>query len=102
MHYRTDAASRFEKGTDISNTVNVLKRAATLIKEIAGGELASDIVDIYPNKKAKTEVAIKWQFIKKLSGKNYHPDAVKNILNSLGFEILKEGIDELTGGRSLS
>jgi phenylalanyl-tRNA synthetase beta chain len=92
---RTDAASRYEKGTDISNTVNVLKRAASLIKEIAGGELASDIVDIYPNKKAKTEVAIKWQFIKKLSGKNYHPDAVKNILNSLGFEILKEGIDEL-------
>jgi phenylalanyl-tRNA synthetase beta chain len=92
---RTDAASRFEKGTDISNTVNVLKRAATLIKEIAGGELASDIVDIYPAKKVKTEVAIKWQFIKKLSGKNYHPDAVKNILTSLGFEILKEGIDEL-------
>jgi phenylalanyl-tRNA synthetase beta chain len=92
---RTDAASRFEKGTDISNTVNVLKRAANLIKEIASGELASDIVDIYPAKKAKTEVAIKWQFIKKLSGKNYHPDAVKNILNSLGFEILKEGIDEL-------
>jgi phenylalanyl-tRNA synthetase beta chain len=92
---RTDAASRFEKGTDISNTVNVLKRAANLIKEIAGGELASDIADIYPDKKAKTEVAIKWQFIKKLSGKNYHPDAVKNILNSLGFEILKEGIDEL-------
>jgi len=92
---RTDAASRFEKGTDISNTVNVLKRAATLIKEIAGGEIASEIVDVYPNKKNKTEVAIKWQFIKKLSGKNYHPDAVKEILTSLGFETLKEGIDEL-------
>ena len=92
---RTDAASRFEKGTDISNTVNVLKRAATLIKEIAGGEIASEIVDVYPNKKAKTEVAVKWQFIKKLSGKNYHPDAVKEILTSLGFETLKEGIDEL-------
>jgi phenylalanyl-tRNA synthetase beta chain len=92
---RTDAASRFEKGTDISNTVNVLKRSAFLIKEIAGGEIASEIVDIYPNKKAKTEVAIKWHFIKRLSGKNYHPDAVMDILNSLGFEKLKEGIDEL-------
>ena len=92
---RTDAASRFEKGTDISNTVNVLKRSANLIKEIAGGEIASEIVDIYPNKKAKTEVAIKWHFIKRLSGKNYHPDAVMDILNSLGFEKLKEGIDEL-------
>ena len=92
---RTDAASRFEKGTDISATVNVLKRAAILIKEICGGEIASGIVDIYPNQKPKTEIAIKWHFIKKLSGKNYHPDAVKDILNSLGFETLKEGIDEL-------
>ncbi len=92
---RTDAASRFEKGTDISATVHVLKRAASLIKEICGGEIASEIVDIYPNAKKKTEVSIKYHFIKKLSGKNYHPDAVKNILNSLGFETLKEGIDEL-------
>lgn len=92
---RTDAATRFEKGTDISNTVNVLKRATLLIKELAGGEIASDVVDIYPAPKPKTEVAVKWHFIKKLSGKNYHPDSVKDILCSLGFEVLKEGIDEL-------
>jgi len=92
---RTDAASRFEKGTDISATVLVLKRAAQLIKEIGGGQIASDIIDVYPNPKNKTEVSVKWHFIKKLSGKNYHPDAVKIILNSLGFETLKEGIDEL-------
>lgn len=92
---RTDAASRFEKGTDISATMTVLKRAAGLIKEIAGGEIASELVDIYPNLKPKTEVSVKWHYIKKLSGKNYHPDAVKNILTSLGFEILKEGVDEL-------
>ncbi len=92
---RTDAASRFEKGTDISATVNVLKRAAMLIKEICGGQIASDIVDVYPSPKEKTQVAIKYHFLKKLSGKNYHPDAVKNILVSLGFDIAKEGIDEL-------
>jgi phenylalanyl-tRNA synthetase beta chain len=92
---RTDAASRFEKGTDISATVNVLKRAANFIKEIGGGEIASEIVDVYPAIKPKTEVAVKYHFIKKLSGKNYHPDAVKDILNSLGFETLKEGIDEI-------
>ncbi len=92
---RTDAASRFEKGTDISATVNVLKRAAILIKEVCGGEISSDIVDVYPAKKEKTEVAVKWHYIKKLSGKNYHPDAVKDILVSLGFEIIKESVDEL-------
>lgn len=92
---RTDAATRFEKGTDISATVTVLRRAANLIKEICGGTIASDLVDIYPQQKPKTEVAIKYHFLKKLSGKNYHPDAVKNILTSLGFEVIKEGIDEL-------
>jgi phenylalanyl-tRNA synthetase beta chain len=92
---RTDAASRFEKGTDISATVNVLKRAAMFIKEICGGEISSDIIDIYPGQKEKTAVAIKYHYLKKLSGKNYHPDAVKHILGSLGFEVLKEGIDEL-------
>ncbi len=92
---RTDAASRFEKGTDISATVTVLKRAAMLIREICGGEIASEIIDVYPQQKAKTEVAIKYHYLKKLSGKNYHPDTVKDILNSLGFEVLKEGIDEL-------
>jgi phenylalanyl-tRNA synthetase beta chain len=92
---RTDAATRFEKGTDISATVQVLRRAANLIKEIAGGEIASEIVDLYPGQKPKAEVAIKYHFLKKLSGKNYHPDAVKNILTSLGFEVIKEGIDEL-------
>ncbi len=92
---RTDAASRFEKGTDISATVNVLKRAALLIKEICGGEVASEVVDIYPAPKEKTQVAIKYHYLKKLSGKNYHPDAVKDILAGLGFDIIKEGIDEL-------
>lgn len=97
MHHglRTDAATRFEKGVDISNTVDVLKRAATLIKEIAGGTISSDLVDVYPQPKEKTQVAIKYHYLKKLSGKNYHPDAVKRILTSLGFEIIKEGLDEL-------
>lgn len=92
---RTDAAARFEKGTDISATVLVLKRAAALVKEICGGEISSEITDIYPGAKPRTEIAVKWHYIKKLSGKNYHPDAVKDILASLGFELLKEGIDEI-------
>jgi phenylalanyl-tRNA synthetase beta chain len=92
---RTDAAARFEKGVDISNTVNVLKRAAMLIKEIAGGEIASDVVDVYPSPKQKTEVALTFHYLKKLSGKNYHADTIKNILTGLGFEIIKEGYDDI-------
>ena len=92
---RTDASSRFEKGVDISNTVTVLKRAAMMIKEIAGGEIASDVVDVYPNPKAKTEVVLKNHYLKKISGKNYHTDTIKNILQSLDFEILKESQDDI-------
>lgn len=92
---RTEAAARFEKNVDISNTVNVLKRAALLIREIAGGEIASEIVDVYPNPKEKQQVTMKFHYLKRLSGKNYHPDTVKKILQALGFEIDKEGIDDL-------
>jgi phenylalanyl-tRNA synthetase beta chain len=92
---RTEAASRFEKGVDISNVVNVLKRAAILIKQIAGGEISSDVIDVYPNAKERNDISIKYHYLKKLSGKNYHPDAIKRILTSLGFEIMKEGIDEI-------
>ncbi|NDE09393.1 MAG: phenylalanine--tRNA ligase subunit beta [Chitinophagia bacterium] len=92
---RTDAATRFEKGVDISNTVNVLKRAALMIQEIAGGEIASDIIDVYPDPKAKAEITIKYHYLKKLSGKNYHGDTIKNILIALGFEIIKEGMDDI-------
>lgn len=92
---RTDAATRFEKGVDISNAVNVVKRAILLMKEIAGGEIAGEVIDVYPNPKPRKEVAIKNHYLKKLSGKNYHPDTVKKILTGLGFEIVKEGIDEL-------
>jgi phenylalanyl-tRNA synthetase beta chain len=92
---RTDAATRFEKGVDISNTVNVLKRAALMIKEIAGGKIASDVIDVYPDPLPKTEVTLKHHYLKKLSGKNYHSDTIKNILTSLGFEILKQGQDDI-------
>lgn len=93
---RTDSAIRFEKNTDISNTVNVLKRAAALIIENAGGEIASGFVDVYPEPEEKKQVSIQYHYLKKLSGKTYHFDTVKKILQSLGFEISKEGIDDLS------
>ena len=92
---RTDAAARFEKGIDISNTVSVLKRAALLIKEVCGGEITGDIVDVFPNPIAPVSIGLKYHYLKKLSGKNYHGDSIKNILTSLGFELVKEGVDEM-------
>lgn len=92
---RTDAAIRFEKGVDISNTVNVLKRAALLIKEVCGGQISSEIIDVNPVPKKQHEITLQNHYLKKISGKNYHQDTVKNILKSLNFLIIKEGIDEI-------
>jgi len=92
---RTDAAIHFEKGMDISGTVNALKRAASLIREYAGGKMSSAIGDQYPEPFPKSQILLKYHYLKKLSGKNYHSVAVKNILLSLGFDILREGLDDL-------
>jgi phenylalanyl-tRNA synthetase beta chain len=92
---RTDAATRFEKNVDISNTVNVLKRAALLIKELAGGQIASEVVDVYPKPAQQPQVQLKYQFLKKLSGKSYPAGAVKKILVGLGFEIVKESAEDI-------
>jgi phenylalanyl-tRNA synthetase beta chain len=85
---RTDAAIRFEKNVDISNTVNVLKRAALLIKELAGGVIASEVVDVYPKPGEQSQVLLKYAFLHKLSGKKYAPATVQQILVSLGFDII--------------
>lgn len=91
---RTDAAIHFEKGVDISNTVQVLKRAALLIQEIAGGKISA-VTDIYPNPKPGIEIELTFRYLKKLTGKNYHPENVKKILESLEFELIKESADAL-------
>ena len=93
---RTEAAVRFEKGINIGKTVDVLKRAAMMIKEIAGGQISSDVVDVYPVKREKKEITLSNFYLKKISGKNYHPDTVKSILESLNFKVLREGIDSIT------
>lgn len=92
---RTDASIRFEKGVDIGKTVEVLKRAALLIREICGGEIVTNVADVYPVPREKTTISLSNHYLKKISGKNYHPDTVKNILNSLHFVIVKEGYDDI-------
>ena len=91
---RTDAATRFEKGVDIANTVKVLEKAAAMIQEIAGGK-CSQVVDVYPNPAEKVKVAMTFAYLKKLSGKQYASDKAVAILTSLGFEILHQDADSI-------
>jgi phenylalanyl-tRNA synthetase beta chain len=91
---RTDAATRFEKGVDIANTVKVLEKAAAMIQEIAGGK-CSKVVDVYPNPAEKVKVSMTFAYLKKLSGKQYASDKAVAILTSLGFEILHQDAESI-------
>lgn len=97
MHHalRTDAATHFEKGVDTENVLTALKRAAALIVEMAGGEIASDIVDVVAREIVPDEVHVTYDYIKRLSGKDYGKDNIKNILTALGFGIDREDADGL-------
>jgi phenylalanyl-tRNA synthetase beta chain len=93
---RTDAATHFEKGVDINNVLPALKRAAAMIMEIAGGEIASAITDEYPTPLQSTTVTVSYNYIQKLSGKAYHHVAIQEILIASGFEITHETNEGLT------
>ncbi len=83
----TDASFRFERGVDIENVEYALRRAALLIKEIAGGDITSDIVDIYPKKKEDYQVFLTFDKINKLIGQEIPTDNIKTILASLDIKI---------------
>ena len=83
----TDASFRFERGIDIDNVEYSLKRAALLIREIAGGDITSDIVDLYPNRKNDYEVFLAFDKVYKLIGQEIPRDTIKSILASLEIKV---------------
>jgi phenylalanyl-tRNA synthetase beta chain len=93
---RTDAATHFEKGIDIGNTVNVLKRAAQLIIDLAGGQIASGIIDVYPVPAEQKTITTSYSYLRKISGKAYDAETVKDVLLSLGFGLDNETAEEIT------
>ncbi len=91
----TDASFRFERGTDPNITVYALKRAALLIKKLAGGKISSQIVDVYPKPVKNIRITFRYDTLNKLTGKVISKNVVKNILNSLEIEIIREEKDQL-------
>ncbi|WP_411768487.1 phenylalanine--tRNA ligase subunit beta [Winogradskyella sp. A3E31] len=83
----TDASFRFERGIDPNITEYALKRAALLICEIAGGEIASDIVDSYPRKIEDHQVRLSFDNAKKLIGEEIPRETIKSILTSLEIKV---------------
>ncbi|MDR3193888.1 MAG: phenylalanine--tRNA ligase subunit beta [Tannerella sp.] len=92
----TDASFRFERGLDANQTVCVLKRAALLIQQLAGGEVTGEIRDVYPEEVKPYPVEVSFRKINALIGKVIPPDTVKRILASLEMEVVSETADGLS------
>lgn len=83
----TDASFRFERGIDPEITAYALKRAALLIQEVAGGEITSDIIDIYPKKMEDFNVFLTFDKVNKLIGEELKKETIKKILASLDIKV---------------
>ena len=84
----TDSSFRFERGTDPNGCMYVLKLAAMMVKELAGGEIAGPVVDNYPEQILPCEVTLDFDYCNKLIGKEIGNDTIVSILRSLEMEIL--------------
>jgi phenylalanyl-tRNA synthetase beta chain len=84
---KTDASFRFERGTDPNMTVFALKRAAILIKEIAGGKISSEVFDIYPNEIEDFRIDVLYTNIDRLIGQELGKDRIHKILKGLDIKL---------------
>ncbi|WP_300761903.1 phenylalanine--tRNA ligase subunit beta [uncultured Parabacteroides sp.] len=91
----TDASFRYERGLDPNQTVEVMKRAALLIQEVAGGTITGAIQDIYPAPAAPYRVELTYGKVNTLIGKVIPVETVKSILESLEMKIVSETAEGL-------
>ncbi len=90
---QTDASFRFERGTDPNITLYALKRAANLMKEIAGAEVSSEVVDIYPEVIEPWTVEVNYNNVDRLIGKKIDRTTIKRIITDLEMIITDEKDD---------
>ncbi len=93
---RTDAARVFEKGSDPNVCVYALKRAAMMMVELGGGEIASEIVDVYPNPIKPAEIEVKYAYVNRLIGTDISAKEVREILLALGMTLVNESAESFT------
>ncbi len=87
---KTDASFRYERGTDPDITVYALKRAALLILEIAGGQIASPVTDVYPSPVAPFSVYARYKNIDRLIGKSLDREFIHTTLQALDIRIIEK------------
>lgn len=86
----TDSSFRFERGIEPNGTIYALKEAALLVKELAGGEIASEIKDNYSAPIADFPVELSYEYTNALIGKVIPAETIKSIVTSLEMKITDE------------
>lgn len=92
----TDASFRFERGVDPNGTIEALKYAALLCKELAGGKVSMDIKDVYPEPMKNAVVELQYDYVNRLIGKEIGVETIKNICSTLEMKVLSETAEGLT------
>ncbi|MDE7472087.1 MAG: phenylalanine--tRNA ligase subunit beta [Muribaculaceae bacterium] len=84
----TDSSFRFERGVDPNGCLYVLKLAALMVQELAGGEVCGDVIDLYPVKINPFPVTLSYKYATGLIGKDIPAETIDSILKSLEIEIV--------------
>ena len=92
----TDASFRFERGIDPNNTLYCLKLAALMVKELASGTISSEVKDVCAAPVADFRVALAYDKVNTLIGKEIPADTIKSIVTSLEMKIVEENAEGLT------
>lgn len=82
---RTEASTRFERGMDPELAELASRRCAELIQQIAGGEILSGVVDIYPRKPERQKIELSRREILRVMGADVPDKDIEEILSALGF-----------------
>ena len=93
---KTDASYRYERTCDPNITEWALRRAVKLIRELAGGDICGQMVDLYPNKIERPTVEVNFRRMFDLVGQDIPLEAVRTALTSLDIEIVREDAEGMT------
>jgi phenylalanyl-tRNA synthetase beta chain len=91
----TDSSFRFERGTDPEMTITAMMKAAKMIQELAGGQIADSIIDVYPQSIEWKKIDLNYNYVDTLIGNQLDHELIKKIITDLGMKIDSESTDSL-------
>ena len=102
LRLHTEASMRFGRGADPEMAEVASRRAAELILQLAGGELLSGVVDVYPGKRAPKKITLTRRELLRVMGADVPDNDIESILASLGFAPVRSEQNGSTGNSLLA